>query len=239
MGKPGFIFSPLCIGFCVLNSLISFLIPLLSDITDWLLFCLIYFTDFHPRCWERPFLVLLHGWDLVVFLWHIFYIRLSMNIWATSVSRLLLTVSAVCSVLISSGIKGKKCDFMWVRWRNIEKKKFVVFSFLRAPHPFLLLGDLVLLISLPKNWLSHYLSCLIVNGLCHVSLLKLASKSRSDFSSLCSTFPSLCPEGWTAPKPSEHSLPRSRGFSVAVMRCVHKVAALPHSPLPLMEPKEP
>ena len=35
---------------------------------------------------------------------------------------------------------------------------------------------------------------------------------------------------WTAPRPSEHPSSRSGGFSVAVMRCVHKAAALTHSP---------
>ena len=34
-----------------------------------------------------------------------------------------------------------------------------------------------------------------------------------------------------SPRPSEYSLPLRRGFSVAVMSCVHKGAALPNSPL--------
>ena len=33
----------------------SFPNPPLSDITGWLPFCLIYFPDFRPWCWERPY----------------------------------------------------------------------------------------------------------------------------------------------------------------------------------------
>ena len=117
--------------------------------------------------------------------------------------------------------------------KECRKKKFGLFSFLRASDPFLLLGDPVLLISLSKNWLSHYLPCLIVNGLCHVSLLILASENSNRLQFSLGYLPqpiSWVRVSWTAPRPSEHSLPCSRGFSVAVMRCVHKVAALLHFP---------
>ena len=117
--------------------------------------------------------------------------------------------------------------------KECRKKKFGLFSFLRASEPFLLLGDPVLLISLSKNWLSHYLPCLIVNGLCHVSLLILASENSNRLQFSLEYLPH--PIFWvlvscTAPGPSEHSLPCSRGFSVAVTRCVHKAAALLHFP---------
>ena len=46
-----------------------------------------------------------------------------------------------CCALIRSGLK--------------EKKKFVLFSSLRVPDPFLLLGDPRLLTNLPRHWLSH------------------------------------------------------------------------------------
>ena len=55
-----------------------------------------------------------------------------------------------CCVIISSGLKEKKKSFMWLRWRNVEKK-FVLFSFSSASDPFLLRGDPRLLINLPKN----------------------------------------------------------------------------------------
>lgn len=106
LGKPGFIFSALCTGFCILNSLISFLIPLVSDITDWLLFCLIYFTDFHPRCWERPFLILLHGEGSVVSLALLIRSSVHENLGHIHIMAV-INRKCCCGVIISSGIKFK------------------------------------------------------------------------------------------------------------------------------------
>ena len=73
-----------------------------------------------------------------------------------------------------------------------------------------------------------FLSCLILNGVWDVSLLKLASEDSFGFQLLQNLSQ---PISWvlvslTAPRPSEYSLPCSRGFTVAVMSRVHKVAAL-------------
>ena len=111
LGKPGFIFSALCTGFCVLNSLISFLIPLVSDITDWLLFCLLYFTDFRPWCWERPFLIL-HGKGSVVSLALLIHSSVHEKLGHIHIMAV-INRKCCCGVIISSGIKFKNvisCD---------------------------------------------------------------------------------------------------------------------------------
>ena len=161
-----------------------------------------------------------------------------MNIWTTSISQLLLIVSAVCSVLISSGIKGKKCDIMWVRWRNIGRKS-LSFSPSWEPHtPFSSWGTCTSY--QPTQELTFSLSFLF-DCKRFVSCFPLEIGFWISFGFQFSLQYLSQPISWglDSPKPSEHSLPHSRGFSVAVMRCVHKAAALPHSPLPLMEPKEP
>ena len=60
--------------------------------------------------------------------------------------------------VFSSGLKEKNvlCDYVKKCRRN--KKNLVLFSFSRAPYPFLLLRDPGLLINLPKNRLSQYWS---------------------------------------------------------------------------------
>ena len=155
-----------------------------------------------------------------------------MKIWATSISWLLLTVTAVCGVIISSGIK--KMWFHVIKMKDCREKSLSFPPSWEPQTPFSFSGTLDDLSAYLRIWLSHYLSCLIVNGLCHVSLLKLASENSFLFQislQYLSQPISWVLVSWTAPKPSEYSLLCSRGFSVAVMRCVHKVAALhiPHS----------
>ena len=82
-----------------------------------------------------------------------------------------------------------------------------------------------------------FLSCLIVNVWLRFpswNWPKLVSETSNRFQFSLEYLPqpiSWVLVSWTAPRPSEHSSSGSGGFSVAVMRRVHKAAALTHSPL--------
>ena len=52
--------------------------------------------------------------------------------------------------------KREKKSFMWLKLRNVEKKKICPFILLNKPRPLLSLGTPGLLINLPRNWLSQW-----------------------------------------------------------------------------------
>ena len=61
--------------------------------------------------------------------------------WSDLAAAAVQSLNGVVScVNISSGLKEKK-HFMWLKLRNVEKKKFVLSSSLRIPDPYLLLEN--------------------------------------------------------------------------------------------------